>query len=214
MCGRYGLYDIKESVLLTENKGYNFKPNYNVAPTQYMPIIKADNNRELVQVMEWGITRRLGPDIEKNIFNTRSEKALERFWGKTVKSHRCLIPANGFYEWQKSKDGKIPYWIHSFDHDLIYFAGIFDVDKDGKEHYSIMTTTPNEEMGHLHDRMPVILDEKAREAWLHVGESDTDMLEELLKPLPDDSLEIYEVSKNVNYVRNNSGELIVPLNSA
>lgn len=214
MCGRYGLYDIKESELLQENKGYTFKPNYNVAPTQTMPVIKADNNKSVVDVMQWGITRRIGPDTEKSIFNTRSEKALERFWGKTVKSHRCMIPANGFYEWQKSNDGKIPYWIHLFDHDLLYFAGIFDIDSEGKEHYSIMTTTPNEEMSRLHDRMPVILDEKAREAWLHAGESDTDMLEELLRPLPDDSLEIYEVSKNVNYVRNNSGELIAPLNSA
>ncbi len=211
MCGRYGLYDISESELLTENKGYSFKPNYNVAPTQSMPVVLNGNT---VKIMQWGINRKLGPNIEKDIFNTRSEKALERFWGKTVRTHRCLIPANGFYEWQKSSTGKIPYWIHSFDHDLIYFAGIYDIDSEGKEHYSIMTTTPNEEMSKLHDRMPVILDNKSQDAWLHVAEQDEDMLEELLRPLPDDSLEIYEVSKTVNYVRNNSGDLIKPLNSA
>lgn len=213
MCGRYGLYDVKESELLTENKGYNFQPNYNAAPTQKMPVVIADLNNLGVKVMEWGITRKLGPDIEKNIFNTRSEKALERFWGKTVKSHRCLIPANGFYEWKKSENGKIPYWIQAFDHKLIFFAGIYDIDSEGNEHYSIMTTTPNEEMSSLHDRMPVILDKKAQDAWLYVDEKDADLLEELLRPLPDDSLELYEVSKEVNYVRNNSGDLIKPLNS-
>lgn len=214
MCGRYGLYDIKESELLQENKGYSFKPNYNVAPTQSMPVVITSGNLPTVKVMQWGISRRIGPDTEKSIFNTRSEKALERFWGKTVKNTRCLIPANGFYEWQKSKDGKTPYWIQSYDHPLMYFAGIYDVDNKGIEHYSIMTTTPNAEMSKLHNRMPVILGSKAQDAWLHVEAQDIEILEELLKPLPDDSLEIYEVSKDVNYVRNNFGELIIPLNSA
>jgi putative SOS response-associated peptidase YedK len=214
MCGRYGLYDISESELLTENKGYTFKPNYNVAPTQSMPIIREDAGKPTVKVMQWGINRKIGKDIEKSIFNTRSEKALERFWGKTVRSRRCLVPANGFYEWKKGEDGKTPFWIHSPNNKLLYFAGIFDVDAEGNEHYSIMTTSPNDEMSKLHDRMPVILDEQAREAWLQSQNSDDELIKDLLRPLPDHSLELYEVSKDVNYVRNNTGELISPLNPA
>lgn len=214
MCGRYGLYDISESKLLQESKDYIFKPNYNVAPTQSMPVITGDGDTQTVKVMQWGITRKLGPDTEKSLFNTRSEKALDRFWGKTVKEHRCLVPANGFYEWKKTKDGKTPFWIHSDGHGIIYFAGIYSLDADGHENYSIMTTTPNGEMSQLHDRMPVILEGDARDVWLQADESETELLSELLRPLPDDSLEIYEVSKDVNYVRNNTGELIAPINPA
>lgn len=212
MCGRYGLYDIGDSELLEEYLGDSFTPNYNAAPTQSMPVITNSDGKQTVKIMHWGIERTLGQNVEKNLFNTRSEKALERFWGKTVRTHRCLIPANGFYEWQKSKDGKIPYWIHSPKESLLYFAGIYDVDSDGQEHYSIMTTTPNEEMSKLHDRMPVILDDNARDLWLQSEETDDELLSELLRPLPDTSLEMYAVSKDVNYVRNNTGKLIAPLN--
>ena len=214
MCGRYGLYDISESELLQENKGYDFKPNYNAAPTQSMPVIALYGEKQTVKVMEWGINRKLGPEVERDIFNTRSEKALERFWGKTVRSHRCLIPANGFYEWKKTADGKIPYWIHSPKYSMVYFAGIYDMDTEGNEHYSIITTTPNKEMSELHDRMPVVLEGKARDAWLSVDDTETELLDELLKPLADGSLTMYQVSKDVNYVRNNNGELIAPLNPA
>jgi putative SOS response-associated peptidase YedK len=213
MCGRYGLYDISESNILLENQGYAFKPNYNVAPTQTMPVITASSDSHTVSIMQWGIKRKLGPNIEKDIFNTRSEKALERFWGKTVRSHRCLVPANGFYEWRKTPDGKIPFWIHAKDHELIYFAGIYDVDAAGTEHYSIMTTTPNIEMADIHDRMPVILDENAQDIWLQGTDEDTAMISELLQPLPDHSLEMFEVSREVNVVKNNHGKLMLPVNT-
>lgn len=213
MCGRYGLYDISDSEILKENVGYEFKPNYNAAPTQTMPVISLNDTQKAVSLMQWGITRKLGPDIEKSIFNTRSEKALDRFWGKTVKSHRCLVPANGFYEWRKTGGAKIPFWIHSKEQPLLYFAGIYDEDAEGNRHYSIMTTTPNKEMASIHDRMPVILADDGQEAWLHADSGETDLLADLLRPLPDHSLDMYEVSTDVNVVRNNNGQLIHPLNS-
>ena len=97
---------------------------------------------------------------------------------------------------------------------MVYFAGIYDMDTEGNEHYSIITTTPNKEMSELHDRMPVVLEGKARDAWLSVDDTETELLDELLKPLADGSLTMYQVSKDVNYVRNNNGELIAPLNPA
>jgi len=208
------LYDIGDSELLEKYLGQDFKPNYNAAPTQSMPVISVNDGKVSVKKMVWGIDRKLGPDVEKNLFNTRSEKALGRFWGKTVRTHRCLVPANGFYEWKKSKDGKQPFWIYSPLHKLIYFAGIYDVDNEGNEHYSIMTASPNKEMSQLHDRMPVILDAADQDNWLQAGEDESELLSELLRPLPDGSLTMHEVSKDVNYVRNNKGELIVPLNPA
>ncbi len=216
MCGRYGLYEFDESDYeppLQGNKGYTFKPNYNVAPTQSMPVITNDSGKQTLAIMQWGISRKLGPDIEKNIFNTRSEKAMERFWGKTVRNNRCLIPANGFYEWQKTDDGKQPYWITMPGKNLLYFAGIFDSDKEGNFHYSIMTTAPNHEMEKLHDRMPVILQGDGRDAWLFAESEETELLTDLLKPLGDSSLHMYAVSKNVNVVKNNDDKLILPMNS-
>jgi putative SOS response-associated peptidase YedK len=213
MCGRYGLYDITDAEFLKENTGYDFKPNYNVAPTQTMPVVTEQGGKATVTVMQWGINRKLGPDIEKSIFNTRSEKALDRFWGRTVKTHRCLIPANGFYEWRKSAEGKIPFWIFAPSTNVIYFAGIFDEDSEENLHYSIMTTTPNAEMEKIHNRMPVILSREAQDAWLHTKETDAGLLSDLLRPLPDNSLEMFEVSKDVNIVHNNDGHLILPTNS-
>lgn len=212
MCGRYGLYDVTEADILKENSGYDFKPNYNVAPTQKMPVITEEDNKPKVKVMQWGISRKLGPDVEKSIFNTRSEKALERFWGRTVKAHRCLVPANGFYEWRKEGSEKIPFWIHSPTNKLIYFAGIYDIDAEGNEHYSIMTTIPNKEMSLIHNRMPVILDDEKKAAWLE-GSLPAEAIGDMLEPLPDGSLDMYEVSRDVNTVRNNNGELMKPINS-
>jgi putative SOS response-associated peptidase YedK len=216
MCGRYGLYDVSFDELLKENSGYEFKPNYNAAPTQTMPILLLRDLNMAITPMQWGISRRIGPEVEKSIFNTRSEKALDRIWGRTVKTHRCLVPANGFYEWRKVDGAKIPYWIYDKDSPLMYFAGIYDEDANQNEkslRYSIMTTTPNAEMSTLHDRMPVILSKDGQQAWLHAESSDSDLLADLLRPLPDHSLEMYEVSKDVNVVKNNNGELMKPLNS-
>jgi putative SOS response-associated peptidase YedK len=214
MCGRYGLYDISENTILKENLGYDFNPNFNAAPTQSMPVLIEQNGNQRVDIMAWGISRKLGPDIEKNIFNTRSDKAFGRFWNKTVLSNRCLVPANGFFEWRRSGGEKIPFWIHEKNSALIYFAGIYSEDIEGNLHYSIMTTTPNQEMAELHDRMPVILDGDKQELWLMEDKNDAEFLDELLRPLPDNSLDMFEVRKEVNVVRNNNNQLILPLNSA
>ena len=206
MCGRYGLYDIADKDIIKENKGYHFKPNYNVAPTQKMPVITEGDGKKQIEEMQWGIHRQIGPNVEKDIINTRSDKAFERFWGKTVRSHRCLIPANGFFEWRTAGKVKTPFWIHPTDMSYFTFAGIFSIDAEGTKHYSIMTTTPNKEMSDVHNRMPVILTSEHEKLWLADG--DDQLLEELLRPLPDKSLEIVEVSKEVNSPRNNYPELI------
>ncbi len=125
MCGRYGLYNVDDSNILKENTGYDFKANYNVAPTHKMPVIVKENDKQKVEVMQWGITRQIGKDVEKSIFNTRSDKASGRFWGKTVRSTHCLVPANGFFEWRKGESGKIPFWIYEEDSPLTYFASKF-----------------------------------------------------------------------------------------
>lgn len=182
MCGRYGLYETSDDVdldaFVKDNRGYIFAPNYNVAPTQIMPVITGTDGRRAVESMQWGINRKLGPDIEKDIFNTRAEKAFDSFWRTTVKSRRCLVPANGFYEWEKTHEGRQPYWISLPGTTLLYFAGIYDEDQAGNRHYSIMTTSANHEMERVHNRMPVILREDEREAWLFASSDEAEALSE------------------------------------
>lgn len=96
---------------------------------------------------------------------------------------------------------------------ILYFAGIFDTDTEGNMHYSIMTTGPNAEMNKLHDRMPAILKNGSKEVWLSAKSDGTELLADLLTPLPDNSLRMYQVSKQVNTVKNNNGDLIKPINS-
>jgi putative SOS response-associated peptidase YedK len=209
MCGRYEYNpetgEFERLHPIKENKGYDFKRNYNTAPTQTMPVLTRGKGGLIMQPMKWGIHRRIGPKIEKDIINTRADKAFTNFWAKTVRTGRCLIPATGFYEWKVTDGSKQPYYIHLKDRHLYMFAGIFSQNAEGENTYSIMTTNPNEEMSEIHNRMPVILKQDWELEWL--GIENEDALQELLQPLPDHSLEMYPISTAVNSVRNNYPEL-------
>lgn len=212
MCGRYELTDAKlESKFRAYSKGFDFHPNYNVAPTQIMPVVTAGDGGRQLELMKWGIPRMIGPDKVKEIINTRSDKAFERFWGNTVLHKRCLVPATGFFEWKTTDEGKQPFYIHPTDQKLFAFAGIWSewTTKEGDKlkTYSIMTTEPNKVMQDIHNRMPVILHEEEYEAWL-TPMDDRQVLEPLLRPYEDSNLETYEVSKAVNNVRNNTPDLL------
>jgi putative SOS response-associated peptidase YedK len=216
MCGRYSLEDAakidsKMRGLIDHELVARIKNNYNVAPTQIMPVVVMSEKGKQLELMHWGIPSMLGKDTVKEIINTRADKAFERFWGNTVLRRRCLIPASGFYEWKTLPDGKHPFYIHPKDRELFAFAGIWSewTDKEGKKFntYSIMTTEPNKEMRDIHTRMPVILHEEDYDAWL-TNTDERGNIEPLLRPYEDNGLDMYEVSLDVNNVRNNSKELI------
>lgn len=218
MCGRYTL-GTKPSKL-AEHYGLSgvpkgLRPNYNVAPAQTMSVIvESKNGGRQLEMMRWGIHRNLGKDLAKELINTRADKAFGGFWKRTVLGRRCLIPADGFYEWKKTKDGKVPFFIHPKVIDLYSFAGIWDTWKSDEGHeiktYSIMTTEPNKEMKAIHDRMPVILHPEDEASWLEPS-SDEKKLGQLLFPFEDNGLEIYEVSRDVNSPRNNDESLLKPV---
>lgn len=219
MCGRYTLANPHE---LT--KRYNIakipkdvRPNYNVAPTQTMPVITQGADGLQLEEMRWGIPRFIGPGKVKDVFNTRTDKAFGS-WKKLVSTQRLLVPATGFYEWKKLSDGKQPYFIHPVNDELFSFAGIWGIWKDetGQEikTYSIMTTEPNKEMSDIHNRMPVILHQEDESAWLAPSnDNDRNTIEALLRPYEDNGLTMYEVSRDVNVTRNNDEKLVYPLNS-
>lgn len=215
MCGRYALYEVEEIDELYDVKSLpaDLKPNYNAAPTQNMPVATADG----VEVMRWGIIPAWAKDekMSYKLFNTRSESAFEKpMWKGLIKHRRCLVPANGFYEWQKTEAGKVPYYIHLPGDQLFSFAGIWETWKhEGSDWdtFSIMTTASNKEIEPIHSRMPVIIHREDYDMWLQADTEDE--INALLRPLPDGTLQMHEVSKDVNVVKNNAKELIGPINS-
>lgn len=222
MCGRYSLSDTEQLTHrfhVDDFDGEEIHPNYNVAPTQIMPVITQDDNGRHIEFMRWGIPRFIGKDDVKELINTRAESAFSPFWSKLVLSQRVLIPATSFYEWQAaSKAPKKPYLIHPKKEKIFAFAGICSTWKDEDENewkvYSIMTTSPNKEMKEVHNRMPVILHKADEAVWLDPNTNgDRETLEELLRPYDDGGLELYEVSRDVNVARNNSKELLKPVHT-
>jgi putative SOS response-associated peptidase YedK len=214
MCGRYDLHDYDElTASYAVPSDVALKPNYNVAPTQTMPVV----TNEGLTMMRWGLIPKWAKDekIGYKLINARSESVFEKpIWKAVITKRRCLIPANGFYEWQKRDDGKQPYFIHQKDNALLMFAGMWETwthEDKAWQTYTILTTTPNKEMSTLHDRMPVILEKENYEQWLAADRQED--IEPFLIPLPDNSLGMFEVNKDVSVVKTNDQSLIQPLNS-
>jgi putative SOS response-associated peptidase YedK len=225
MCGRYVIEDYQElSEQLTQvplRYDFQFRPTWNAAPSQTLPVIVEDDGEWVVKGMHWGlIPKWTKPGSKPKVMpiNARSETAAEKPMFKSLlKYRRCIVPANGFYEW-KRQDAKTkrPYYIHLNGEPLMLFAGLYDEADTGDgplQSYTIMTTSANEQMSALHDRMPVILDPADVEDWLSREDTAVEPLEPLLRPLPEGKLDIYEVDRQVNTPRNNDPTNIEPLAS-
>lgn len=226
MCGRYTLTQTEK---IAERFNLAVHPelhaNYNVAPGQTMPVITEDEDGRKLELMKWGLIPRWAKDprLGYKLINARSETMFDKpMWRSVIKSKRCLIPADGFYEWDKilggKKEQKQPYYIHPKGIELFAFAGVWETWKDleGLEWktYSIITTEPNKEVAMIHDRMPVILHQEDESSWVSPpNNKDRGAIEALLRPYEDDSLEMYEVSRDVNVTKNNDNHLVYPLNS-
>lgn len=214
MCGRYVLYDTDTlDERYDVEVGEPLHPNYNAAPTQTMPVITSDG----LELMRWGLIPRWARDekIGYKLFNARSESVFEKpLWKQVITKNRCLVPANGFYEWKRESDGKHPYYIHPDGKEVFSFAGVWETWKHAGRiwwTYSILTTEPNQEMAPIHNRMPVILYPDDEQAWLKADEHDQIMA--LLQPYDDGGLDMHEVSREVNVTATNDASLIGPLNS-
>lgn len=230
MCGRYTLYQIKElqkRFNLTKDEATvlleDLKKRYNIAPTQFSPVITEDDNKNPhIEMMRWGYMppwAKEPKDIFKfRTFNARSEEIFsKRTWKNAIIHRRCLVPTNGFYEWQKQADGKQPYFIKPKDDDLFSFAGLYGTwkDYDGNEWgtFSILTTQPNDQMEKIHTRMPVILHPDQEQGWLNPAMTSPDEITNYMAPYDQNGLELYEVSRDVNTSRIDEETLVLPINS-
>lgn len=223
MCGRYALYSptsrIRERFALSE--GFDFEPHYNIAPTTQVLIVQAAHDGERVaRLHRWGLIPSWAkdPTIGTKLINARGETVAEKPAFRTAfRRGRCIVPANGFYEWmvvpEAGRTIKQPYFIRQRDEgDLFGFAGLTErwVSPAGEEVHSccIITTDANALMMQIHDRMPVILASNDYGAWLDPGNSDVDSLRALLRPAEADGMIAYKVCRAVNSARGESATFV------
>jgi len=221
MCGRYVLKATLQQ--LTETYGaepegiYTLEPNYNVAPSAHMPVVLELEGRRLIRPHRWGLIPFWADSVKTgySMINARAETLAEKksFKGPFA-SQRCIVPANGFYEWKTTKSAKAPHFIKRKKPELMHFAGLYGQWNDGKgeivDSYTIITTRANKPASELHDRMPAMLLPGEFNTWLDPSNNNLTMLGGLLRPWPDDDTEFYRVSDEVGNVRNNRPELLEP----
>lgn len=216
MCGRYALYAdqaLLESVFEVAEIP-PFEASYNIAPTDPIVVVTAEEGRRAAGVYRWGLIPFWAKEIGRfSTINARAETLTEKPAFRTpFKKRRCLVPANGYYEWQARPGGRQPYYIHAADDDLLAFAGLWDTwrspEGESLRSATIIVTGANTDTRAIHERMPVILARKDWDDWLDSGNEDTKALSALLAPAPEHVLAAYPVSTTVNSPENDSPECI------
>ncbi len=222
MCGRFTLTTPKQIALrfdvAEDERGEHerFDPAYNIAPSQDISVVVERSAGRILRSMSWGFrpawmsaaASRPAP------INARAETLLERPLFRSAIAHgRCIIPADGFYEWRSTpgRKAKQPVYIRRDDRALVGFAGLYSVGKDGTASCAIVTTEPNALVAPIHDRMPVILDAEAEARWLDPTLTEPASVLDCLRPCAADRLVAYPVSSRVSSPRHDEPSLIDPL---
>jgi len=226
MCGRYQLSRRKQIIEEQFDSApweEDWSPRFNIAPTQPVPVIR-QNPKEPVRtlsLMKWGLVPYWAkdPSIATNTINAKSETAATKpAFRDPLKFRRCLIPADGFYEWSRTGKTKQPFCFEVNGGELFAFAGLWDGWKVSNGQWvktcSILTTTPNAVTSAVHDRMPVILDPDSYDLWLDPGMQNVAAASELLKPFDARLMRCYPVSSRVNHVGNDDEECSRPVELA
>jgi putative SOS response-associated peptidase YedK len=197
----------------------DLRPRYNVAPTQPVAVVLNDGRNE-IDFLNWGLIPSFssGAKLTNLLINARSDGVASKpSFRVSFKRRRCLVLADGVYEWVKlpRKKDKIPYWVHMKDRRVFAFAGIWDQwnSMDGSEikTCAVITIDPNELLAQIHDRMAVILPEEHWEKWLEPGEVDKEELLPLLQTYPAEEMAYWQVSTLVSNARNDAPECVVPV---
>ena len=214
MCGRFSFSTTTEKIIKQLGPiatGKNLKINFNVAPTQEAYVITNQHPNRL-DLLKWGLVPYWAKDTKNagRLINARSEGISDKpSFRSPIRKRRCLVLADSFYEWKRIGKEKIPYRIFPENGDLLVMAGIWEVWDKGEaplETFSIITTEPNQEMQSIHNRMPVLLtNREEQQRWLDFLSIEEVL--ELLKTPADGLLSMYQVSTQVNSVRNNGPEL-------
>jgi putative SOS response-associated peptidase YedK len=225
MCGRFAFYSPHEAVtrLFGVADAMPVEPRYNIAPTQHVAAVRepADGRRALA-MLYWGLVPSWAREksIGARMINARSETLREKpSFRSAYRRRRCLVLADGYYEWQRGGPVKRPYFISLAGGEPFGMAGLWESWRDPEsggalESCCIVTTSPAESIAHIHDRMPVIVPAGAHAEWLDPANDDVGRLGRLLSPWKGGGLEARAVSRRVNDARNQGAGLIEPLGSA
>lgn len=216
MCGRYTVTATPE--VLRALFGYaeqpNFPPRYNVAPTQPIAIVRLINGKRQFALVRWGLLPSWvkDPKAFSLLINARGETVNEKpAYKAAMKRRRCLIPADGFYEWKAVGHHKQPYYVRAKSGMPLAFAGLWETwtgpNGEELETAAIVTTDANQTLAPIHDRMPVVIAPEQFDLWLGSGDEDTTAASALIRPAPD-LLEAIPVSSDVNRVANDNPRLL------
>ena len=216
MCGRIDAHDPVGvnnlvSILDVVIPKDRFPPRYNIAPGATLATVCHKVGFDVAE-MHWGIVPHWAKpgQFERPLINARAETIHEKpSFRKLVARTRVIVPVNGFYEWRRSEGNKATYYFRSADQDALALAGIYQIDRDGKMQCCLITTEANGVMRPVHDRMPVLIPQEAMADWLQ--SEDNHVLDALMRPAADDSIEAARVSSYVNNAHNEGEKCIEPV---
>lgn len=222
MCGRYTLTRRQQVVAErfgVEQLTMNIEPRFNIAPTQPVPVVLTEDGKPRLDVMRWGLVPFWSKDIKsmKPLINARGETIAQKpAFKNCLIRRRCLIPADGFFEWKREGKEKIPMYIYCADMELFAFAGLWEEWKDRESgnvvrSCSIITIGANNTVAPVHDRMPVILRPEDESAWLDTSRTKPEELMQFVIPAADERIKMHEVSAQVNKWSVETPDLIVPV---
>lgn len=218
MCGRYtlaaGTPELVEAFDVPV-PDFDWPPRYNVAPGQDAPVLAEDRHGRRIGLLTWGLVPGWMDDPGKPLINARSESGLERpSFREAFERRRCLVPADGFYEWKREGEHSLPFWIHPAAGGILTFAGIRErwvrPGREARHTFAILTMPASGDVSRIHDRMPVVIDPNDRNAWLS-RETDGATARDLLRRSPSPSYECRRVSTRVNRPREDDPGLLEPV---
>ena len=220
MCGRYTLTTPIEALrsIFEAEGGFNLMPRYNIAPTQEVVAVRrGPSGRRDLGLLRWGLVPSWAKDpaIGSRMINARSETVTEKpSFRRAFAQRRCLLPADGFYEWKSGPGGKQPYFLHDEDRKVMAFAGLWEAwpgmdPQNPLETCTILTTSAQPNIAEIHHRMPVILPRDAYSDWLDPQATENRLLE-LLRPSTQAHLTAHRISTRVNKVSNDDPSVIEP----
>lgn len=217
MCGRYAVTSAPEAIraLFGYPEQPNFPPRYNVAPTQPIAIVRLMDGKRQFALVRWGLLPSWVQDPKDFtlVINARGESVMDKpAFSAAMKRRRCLVPADGFYEWKAIGASKQPYYVRAKSGTPLAFAGLWETwtgpNGEEMETAAIVTTRANHTLADIHERMPVVVSPDTFNLWLDCANVDDKTAASLIAPAPDDLLEAYEVSTAVNRTANDDPKLI------
>lgn len=220
MCGRFtlsveGREELAAAIgVPVEQVPDSWNARYNIAPMQRHFVVRQEREDRDLLVARWGLVNHWAKDNKRagRQINARAETVAERpAYRQAFTARRCVIPADGFYEWSGPRQARQPHWFHPHDGGLLLFAGLYESwqrePEEREETFTIITTEANALVEPIHDRMPVILSDDVADEWLFEG-TPAERLHALLRPAPDDLLTVRDISPLVNSVKNEGAALL------